>query len=378
MRFGFIVHPLEKEHIIRRFPLARWLPMVFVEAIMLFKRPKIVSDLAVVYSTQQQNGRPLAVDGLFVGVALTPRMFKHLPTWLLNSKIGSGLRLLERYGSRVNGLGALTACVGDAGVTLNKRRRVPVTTGNSYTVEKAMEAALELADELFSHLAPAERSLAVVGATGVIGQACLESLRDQFGQLILVGRDYHRLQQVAERLDLDRDKAVMTTDPFLLRRAHVVITVTSADTAIVFPEHLAPGTLVVDVARPRDVSMLVQLERPDDVLVIEGGIVALPEPSSLGFDFGFPPGLAYACMAETILCALEGMESGGDYRAFTIGKDVAACQVKEIAELGRRHGLKLAGYRSFETVVTSGRIDRFRAYASQRQRCVSFPNEVEY
>lgn len=65
------------------------------------------------------------------------------------------------------------------------------------------------------------------------------------------------------------------------------------------PEHIKPGAVVCDVARPRDVSWRVHQQR-DDVLVIEGGMVEVPCLVDFGFDFGFPPGKAFACMAETM------------------------------------------------------------------------------
>ena len=43
----------------------------------------------------------------------------------------------------------------------------------------------------------------------------------------------------------------------------------------------------------------------DDVLVIDGGMVEVPGKVDFHFDFGFPPGKAYACMAETMILVLE-------------------------------------------------------------------------
>jgi predicted amino acid dehydrogenase len=68
-----------------------------------------------------------------------------------------------------------------------------------------------------------------------------------------------------------------------------VITVTSSVHAVIEPKHLKPGAVVLDVARPRDVSRLVEDQR-DDVLVIEGGMVEVPGNVNFNFDFGFPPG----------------------------------------------------------------------------------------
>jgi hypothetical protein len=91
-------------------------------------------------------------------------------------------------------------------------------------------------------------------------------------------------------------------------------------------------------------------------------MVEVPGPVDFGFDFGFPPGRAYACMAETMILALEGR-----YESFTLGKKIQLERVEEIARLGAKHGFKLAGFRSFERVMTEEQIMRIRS-ATQRLR----------
>ena len=120
---------------------------------------------------------------------------------------------------------------------------------------------------------------------------------------------------------------------------------------------------MLDVARPRNVSRRVAQKR-DDVLVIEGGMVAVPGPDmDFGFDFGFPPRMAFACMAEVMILALEGR-----YESFTLGRDITVDQVQEIEALGARHGFKLGGFRSFERAVTDQEIERVRRGRSASAR----------
>ena len=117
-----------------------------------------------------------------------------------------------------------------------------------------------------------------------------------------------------------------------------------------------------DVSRPRDVSAQVAEQRKD-VLVIDGGVVDVPGPVNFNFDFGFPPGKAYACMAETIALALEGR-----FESYTLGKEISKAQVKEIEEIADKHGFKLSGFRSFERTLTAQEIEqvRLRAHAAQQ------------
>ena len=59
--------------------------------------------------------------------------------------------------------------------------------------------------------------------------------------------------------------------------------------------------------------------RRNDILVIDGGMVDVRDPLISIFNFGFPPGKAYACMAETITLALEGR-----FEDYTLGKEITA------------------------------------------------------
>jgi len=117
----------------------------------------------------------------------------------------------------------------------------------------------------------------------------------------------------------------------------MVLTATSAARPIIRPQHLKHGAVVCDVARPRDVSPQVARER-DDVLLIDGGVVDVPGEVDFGFDFGLPPGKAYACMAETMVLALEGR-----YESYSLGKQIRGEEAREIAQLAHKHGFRISG-----------------------------------
>jgi len=202
-------------------------------------------------------------------------------------------------------------------------------------------------------------SIAVVGATGSIGSTCAEILAPQSSRLTLVGRNAANLGALAERLRplCPGEVAVSTEVGKGIRQSDLVITVTSAVDSVIDPEDIKPGAVVCDVARPRDVSRRV-VEKRDDVLVIEGGMVRPFGEVDFGIDFGYPAGLCVACMAETMLLTLDGR-----YENFTLGKQVTADQVRTMQELSRKHGFAIANPRSFERPVTDEQIDRIRERA---------------
>lgn len=249
---------------------------------------------------------------------------------------------------------------GDGGISVARAVDIAITTGNSYTCYTAIDGARRGARLM--GVAPEAARVAIVGATGSIGRVSAHLLAEEgVGELILVGRDTARLDQVKADLPAGVSARITTDLDSALPTADIIVTVTSAVDAVIEPRHLKPGAVVCDVARPRDVSIRVARER-DDVLVIEGGVVALPGPNvDLGFNFGFPPRTSYACMAETMILALEGR-----YESFSLGKELELDRVREIGRLAAKHGFTLAGFRSFERAVSDEEIAQIRERAQAR------------
>jgi predicted amino acid dehydrogenase len=184
----------------------------------------------------------------------------------------------------------------------------------------------------------------------------------------MAARSLDKLEHLADRIrgEAGLSPQVTTDIATACREADIVVAVTSATGTIVEPEWLKPGAIVCDVARPRNVSRRVAEVRKD-VLVFEGGVVEVPGDVDFGLDFGFPAKTAYACMAETMILALEGR-----YENFTLGRDLSVEQVDEISRLAARHGFRLAGLRSFERAVTRGWIQQVKENAAKaRQRATA-------
>jgi predicted amino acid dehydrogenase len=365
--FAFIIHPTDpKRDVARKYPALGALPRWLIDYLSLFFPPVHISEIKGVRSSATGN----TARGWFVACPLTPKRMVSLPPSVVYRKVIQSCRLGQRLGARIVGLGAFTSVVGDGGQTIADNLTIPVTTGNSYTVATAVSALLAAAEkmEIRSELA----TLAVVGATGSIGSLCAEMLARKVGKMMLIGRHPDKLQQVAENVRAAGCRHIEATlDVAQAREAQLIMTVTSAVGHIIEPNHLRRGAVVCDVARPRDVSGRVVAQRPD-VLVIEGGMVALPGQVDFGFDFGFPAGMAYACMAETMLLSLEQR-----YESYTLGKVLALSQVITIDRIAAHHGFKLGGFRSFERAVTESELAVIKSRGQSFQSSASHSQGVQ-
>ena len=102
------------------------------------------------------------------------------------------------------------------------------------------------------------------------------------------------------------------------------------------------------------------------MLVIESGEIELPGDVRMR-NIGLPRGVAYACLAETGVLALEGR-----YENFTVGRNIEWEKVKEIYKLGLKHGMRLAVISGVNGPYTDDDLARARELALEA-RAASTP-----
>lgn len=353
--FGFLVHPLTPDDITKKYP--RMMEMAPNLTTKVIKAPRSIS-LSETNIIKSPTGAQ--AKGWFIALPVLPEYFTN------KKKKKAALRRVKRAcekaarkGAKIIGLGAFTAIVGEKGRKVAKhmstyKHSSAITTGNTYTVVTAIEGTKKASELMGIDLK--EARLAVVGATGSIGKACCRMMMPEVGEMILVSRTPEKLQALAKELS-SSGKVIFSTSFEEIKEADVVISVSSADSALLQPEHIKKGAVVCDVARPRDASERIRKER-DDVLVIDGGIVKLPGEVNFNCDLGLPQGLAEACIAETIILALEKR-----YENYTIGDEISKEKIEEIQYLAEKHGFKLAGLRRQEILFSPEEIELIRKNA---------------
>ena len=194
----------------------------------------------------------------------------------------------------------------------------------------------------------------VIGATGSIGSVCSRLIAQAIGDVVLVAPRPEKLIALKRTIEDETPGArvIIATDasPHLADADLVVTTTTAIGQKVIDVLKLKPGCVVCDVARPPDVQEEDARLRPD-VLVVESGEILLPGEPDFGFDIGLPPGVAYACLAEAAVLAMEGR-----FENFTLGRNIEMDKVKEMYRLFKKHGLQLEGLRSFGRYVTDEEI----------------------
>ncbi|MEO8310383.1 MAG: dehydrogenase [Caldimonas sp.] len=365
-RFAFVIHPLSQEYFKIVKPvemLSRVSPPLFMDSLekVLAYAPPFV------YSKVEGIRSPTGVEaeGWLISVGGTPReIMSHRPEFTYRRLLAAA-DVARRLGAQIMGLGAFTKVVGDAGVTVARRASLPITTGNSYSASAALWAAHDalLRLGLVQRGRGKERvafKAMVVGATGSIGAACARLLVRAAEEVTLVSPETAKLLALKESILLE------TPDARVVLAAHadthigamdMIVTATSgAGKKVLDIMKVKPGCVITDVARPLDLPPEEVARRPD-VLVIESGEIQLPGEVTMK-NIGLPKGVAYACLAETIVLALEGR-----FENFTVGRAIEWEKVREIYRLGLKHGMKLAAISGVGGVLNDDDFARVRRLA---------------
>ena len=375
-RFAFVIHPLSQEYFKIIKPVAMLsrvgppLLMDSLEKVMAYAPP-------FVYSKVEGIRSPTGVEaeGWLISVGGTPReIMAHNPEFTYRRLLDAS-RMAKRLGAQIMGLGAFTKVVGDAGVTVARRATLPITTGNSYSASGALWAAHDAMLRL--RLLPPPKGkqrvkfkAMVVGATGAIGAACARLLVRAAEQVTLVSPETAKL--LALKASILREtpdaKVVLSAraDSHIAAMDMIVTATSGAGKQVLDILQVKPGCVITDVARPLDLPPAEVAKRPD-VLVVESGEIRLPGKVTMK-NIGLPPGVVYACLAETIVLALEGR-----FETYTIGRQIEWEKVREIYQLGLKHGMQLAAISGVNGVFSDADIEQVRrlALAARAQAAVA-------
>jgi predicted amino acid dehydrogenase len=365
-RFAFVIHPLSQEYIKKGFPIPKATPkfiMDQIETVAAHMPPMVYCKMENIVSPCGAEA-----EGWLITVGGTPKeMLARSPEFTYRRLLHAS-KIAEGLGAQIMGLGAFTKVVGDAGITVARRSRLPITTGNSYSASGALWAAADAMRRMnLVKISKGDKRVPaktmVIGATGSIGSVSARLMAMAFDEVVVAGRDMKKLEELRASILLDTPDAKVTCSTNydeLLGEMDMIVTSTSgAGKKILDITKVKPGCVITDVARPLDLPPEEVAKRPD-VLVIESGEIELPTQVKGMKSIGLPPNVIYACLAETIVLALEGR-----FEVFTIGRDTEWEKVKQIYKLGIKHGMKLAAISGVKGVYSDDDIAKVVKLAQQ-------------
>lgn len=362
-KFSFIIHPLMKSQLFFH-PAMK----PFMNSPIAPKLEQLISKAPGFYYGNITGIKSVAngkeVEGELFAIPMTPRtMLKQNPEKFYGVLHKVCQEAFSR-GSKIIGLGAYTKIVGDAGVTVNERSPIPVTTGNSLSASATLWAASFAIEKM--NLVTKENSkfngtAMVIGATGSIGKVCARILCHQWKKVIIAAPRPYKVLELEQELKLlyPDVEVIGTSNPD--RYSHecdLIITSTSAQGESVLDiSKVKSGCVICDVSRPFDISLDEASSRPD-VLVVASGEVELPGDVRISKTLNLPGSTVYACLAETALLAMEGR-----HESFSISRDLTYEKVVEIDRLARKHGVRLSAIMGHTGEISEDEIRLCREHA---------------
>lgn len=363
MKFGFIAHPTSVA-------LKRQ-----VKLLDLFDRNLAEQDRG--YSPdiwQWRNLVPFADFGRIVSArgAICEGIVHYMPLTAeemlaqpraIAQRVIEGVDSLKAQGAQLVGLGGFTAIVGNRGLQTLERTGVPVTTGNSLTAYAAYRNVLEAMQRL--DVKPEDSEVAVVGYPGSIALAIARLLGRDGCRLRLIHRGgEEQARQGLEYLPQElRERVRLSNDiQSCYNEVRFYVAATSSG-GIIDPYRLAPGSVVVDAALPRDVMPYRRDRR--DILIIDGGLVSAGTSLRFGAEsMGLAPKkFLNGCLAETLVLGLEGRAE-----AFSIGRELPEDKVLEVGHLAESHGLSPTPMASYGERLTQADFDGLRRFHPPRSQ----------
>lgn len=365
-QFAFIIHPLSKSQIaqIPGLEFLKKTPLLDVAENVASKLPGY-HYCQITGIKSDFNGKEVTGD-LYL-LPSTPKMLLTNPTEKVYDALNSICEMAHKKGAKLIGLGAYTKIVGDAGITVNRRSPIPVTTGNSLSSAATLWAAsygidkMGLVKKSNNHY---HGTCMIIGATGSIGKVCARILSKQWNKVVVVApRPYKVLELVSQLKEFAPETEIIgTTNPNKYSpESDLIITSTSAQGERVLDIDLVkPGCVICDVSRPFDISLEDAARRPD-VLIIASGEVDLPGDVKVQKTIGLEGETVYACLAETALLTMEGT-----FESFSLSRELSYEKVVQIDRLSRKHGIRLSSIMGHTGEISELEIASCRELAIQK------------
>jgi fatty aldehyde-generating acyl-ACP reductase len=295
MKSAFLMHPPNINYIRRSwYKLARlWagiLPNNIVEMIIKQTTPYIHSKFKI--------GNH---ESMIVICPLTAKQMMCLPKNEVIKKLKKSCDVAYRNGAKIISLGAYSAIASNQGLDLIGKTKISLTTGRAYTIYSVMERVKPYLKK--------NSIVAIVGVDGAIGSTCAK-LASKYK---LIKIDKNNIQEVY--------------------KADIIISASNTIGSIINPKKLKKNAIVVDAAKPVDIS---RCASRDDLTIIDGGLIKIPGNANFKINFDCPPNVVYACMAEAFILGMAN--KSGNY---CVGRNININMIKEIGKLGDKFGFQV-------------------------------------
>ncbi|MBN1290937.1 MAG: hypothetical protein JXB48_03780 [Candidatus Latescibacteria bacterium] len=245
-----------------------------------------------------------AVDARLYMVPFLPEM-QAISVKKVIDKIDKALSLAKTHGCTVAAMGGFTSIVlQNLEEDFSRKHGIRITSGNTLTAAIIIRSIEEIAGRFGVDLSSS--TMAVIGASGDIGSACMGYFSRMVKKMYLTARSIPTLAEMVRRCRDCASAEMVITDNNIeaVEQSDICIFVTSAYVSLFTEKDFRPGTIVCDASAPPNVKLDTSLR--DDVFIYHGGIATIPFPLEVDFDIGLASPLTfYGCQLEGLFLGLH-------------------------------------------------------------------------
>lgn len=334
-KFAFVLNPFNIQNIHDFCFISKLAPQALIKVILTLLPP-----FKIHHTKNLRSAAGAEIEGCFIVCPLLSKQVLAMKEETALKKILRAVRLGERSGAKVIGLGALMGIIGRGGQVIAGQTHGAITTGSSLAsaaILETLDSAVKLRNVDLS-----KAKVAIVGATNAIGQNCALGLLGRVETIFLLAKNAERLYELKGFLHAQKTTTNVIAQGIvidnIIKDADIIIFTTSA---IEVPlaattDNLKQGAIICDIPSPRNISKDI-CDYRKDLLVIDGAVIEPPEQTKIGLKLPIKDGFIYACMAETMILAFEGMTQDD----FSTGFKPDLNKVNQIKALAARHGFKI-------------------------------------
>ena len=294
-----------------------------------------------IFRVKVRSAAGTEINGVYIETFIDPDKLDVSFTSVNVKKVMNAVAWAKKSGAGIVALGGFTSIVLEGNLSSFTAAGTKFTTGNALTaayIVKALEKAAIQQAILLN-----QANVLVIGATGDIGTACIEYLKNKVGKLLLCARNNHRLERLSNRLANEHISviySVLLDD--LVPEADIIVCVASSTGLNL--KNCKNNVLICDAGYPKNLENIIVNNKK--VFLFHGGMGQV----SCGYDF-MPdysksmyrfeaPYIIHGCILEAMVLAFENR-----FENYSAGKgNISTDKMEEIYSLSIKHGIGLAPF----------------------------------
>jgi fatty aldehyde-generating acyl-ACP reductase len=279
------------------------------------------------------------INGVYIETFIDPDKLD-IPFLRTNiGKVMNAVSCAKKMGAKIVALGGFTSIVLEGNLDSFSMSGSKFTTGNTLTAAYIVKGIEKAAIRQGINLQ--ESAILIVGATGDIGMACVNFLKNKVKKLLLCARISQRLEKLSQELTRENISVNYSVSlQELIPEADIIIC--AASSSGIKLTDCKKNVLICDAGYPKNLETKIE----DGLKLFHGGMGQVtngytfcPDYSNTIYRYAAPY-IVHGCLLEAMVLAFENK-----FETYSTGKgNITIDKMEEIYSLSVKHGIDVAPF----------------------------------